>query len=303
MARIGFIGLGLMGRPMARRLIEAGHSLKVYNRSRKPVDEMVEIGAVPAGSPMETARGSEFTILMLPDSPDVEEVVLGEGGVAAGAERGSIVIDMSTVSPETERLIYRKLAQRGVRYLDAPVTGGTIGAERGTLVVMAGGDLDAFQASEPILRALGKYVYYMGPSGSGQLAKICNQVSVALSLLGACEALMLASKSGLDARKVVEAVSQGAGSSWQLTNLGPKIIDGDFRPGFKVEHLSKDLRIALEVSQRLSLPLPGAALVHQLLKSLVAKGWGSLGTQALAKVLEELAGHRVSAPRVGADES
>ncbi len=282
-----------MGKPMAKRLLEAGHHLRVYNRSRRPIDELAAQGATPTASPREAASGAEFVILMLPDTPEVLEVVLGVNGVVEGASPGTTVIDMSTVSPETERDIERRLADVGVKYLDAPVTGGTIGAEQGTLTIMVGGDYEAFRRAEPILSLLGRKIIYMGPSGSGQLAKLCNQVSVALSLLGTCEALLLASKAGLDLKKVLEAISTGAGSSWQLVNLGPRIMNRDFDPGFKAEHLAKDLRIVSETSHILSLPLPGTAVVYQLLKSLVAKGKGSLGTQALITVLEELASHRL----------
>ncbi|MEM0482669.1 MAG: NAD(P)-dependent oxidoreductase [Nitrososphaerota archaeon] len=302
MARIGFIGLGLMGRPMAKRLLAAGHVLKVFNRSRGPVEELASQGAEAAGSPEDAASGADYIILMLPDSKDVRMVVLGERGVVHGARPGSIVIDMSTISPAVEREIYESLRQREVGYLDAPVTGGTIGAEQGTLTIMVGGDHEVFKKAEPILRVLGQRIVYMGPIGSGQMTKICNQVSVALSLLGACEALLLASKAGLDLDKVIEVISSGAGSSWQLTNLGPAIVRRDFRPGFKAEHLLKDLRITLEIGQELTIPLPGTALMHQLFKSLAAKGEGALGTQAVIKVLEDLAGHVVSKSGRGAEE-
>jgi len=302
-AKIGFIGLGLMGRPMAKRLLAAGHELRVFNRSRPPVDELVRLGAEAANSPMGAARGSDYTILMLPDSKDVRGVVLGGSGVEQGAVAGSVVIDMSTISPATEREIYEALKKRGVGYLDAPVTGGTIGAERGTLVIMVGGDYEVFKSAEPILSVLGQKIVYMGPSGSGQLTKLCNQISVALSLLGTCEALLLASKVGLDLSKVIDVISTGAGSSWQLANLGPRIVEGDYRPGFKAEHLLKDLRITLEISQDHSLPLLGTGLMHQLFKSLVARGDGALGTQAVAKILEELAGHKISKSSRGAEES
>ncbi|MEM1922618.1 MAG: NAD(P)-dependent oxidoreductase [Nitrososphaerota archaeon] len=303
MARIGFIGLGLMGRPMAKRLLDAGHMLKVYNRSRAPVEELVKQGARAASSPKDAAEGSEYTILMLPDSGDVWNVALGEEGVVKGAAPGSIVIDMSTISPLTERRIAEELAKRGVKYLDAPVTGGTIGAEKGTLVIMVGGDYEAFNAAYDVLRVLGQKVVYMGASGSGQLTKLSNQISVALSLLGSCEALLFASKAGLDLGKVIEVIASGAGSSWQLANLGPKIVERDFRPGFKAEHLSKDLRITLEVAQELSLPLPGTALLHQLFKAVVARGDGVLGTQVLSKILEDLARHDLSKTLSGAEKS
>ena len=295
MSRVGFIGLGLMGKPMSKRILQAGHELTVFNRSKPPVEELVSLGARAAQSPREVAEKSEFVILMLPDSPDVEKVVLGENGVCEGAGEGSIVIDMSTVSPFTEIKIAEMLRQRGVYYLDAPVTGSTPAAEAGTLTIMVGGPREAFDRSLPILQCMGKNIHYMGNNGAGQFTKLCNQIAVSLNLLGTCEALLLASKAGLDPLKVIEVLGSGAGSSWQLVNLGPKIVAKDFTPGFKAEHLRKDLRILSEISEKLGLPLFGTTVVHQLIKSLVENGMGKCGTQSLITILEQLSRHRLAA--------
>lgn len=293
MQSVGFIGLGLMGKPMSKRLLKAGYSLTVYNRSRQPMEELRELGAGTASSPKEVAELSDVTITMLPDSQDVESVMLGKDGVIEGARSGSVVVDMSTISPFVTVMIYDRFREVGVQMLDAPVTGGTLGAEGGTLTIMVGGDRDAFERCLPIFLTLGKKVHYMGPSGSGQMTKLCNQVAVALSLLGACEALILASKAGLDLQKVLDVLSSGAASSWQLTNLGPRIIEGDLEPGFKAEHLQKDLRIVGEVSERLSVFMPGSSLAHELMKSLGAIGMGKKGTQSLILILEQLSSHRL----------
>jgi 3-hydroxyisobutyrate dehydrogenase len=294
MSRVGFIGLGLMGKPMSKRILQAGHELTVFNRSKAPVEELAALGARAAQSPREVAGKSEFVILMLPDSPDVEKVVLGGNGVCEGASEGSIVIDMSTVSPFTEIKIAEVLRQRGVCYLDAPVTGSTPAAEAGTLTIMVGGPREAFDRSLPILQCMGKNIHYMGNNGAGQFTKLCNQIAVSLNLLGTCEALLLASKAGLDPLKMIEVLGSGAGSSWQLVNLGPKIVAKDFTPGFKAEHLRKDLRILSEVSEQLGLPLFGTAVVHQLVKSLVENGMGKCGTQSLITILEQLSRHRLT---------
>jgi len=287
--RVGFIGLGLMGRPMARRLLAAGYGLTVHNRSRGPVEELASMGAVPAGSPREVAERSEVVILMLPDSAEVEQVVLGKDGLIEGLRAGSVVVDCSTVSPETEVRIAAKLKEIGVDYLDAPVTGSTPAAEGGTLTFMVGGERAAFERVLPILRHLGSRIEHMGPVGHGQLTKLCNQIAVAGNLLAAAEAVLFAKRVGLDPKRVIEVIGAGAASSWQLVNLGPKMVERDFRPGFKAVHLKKDLRIVMEVSERHSLPLPLASLAWQMVRSLVASGYGEQGTQAVIEVLERLA--------------
>ncbi len=287
--RVGFIGLGLMGKPMARRLLAAGYRLTVHNRSRRPVEELASMGAVPAESPREVAERSEVVLMMLPDSAEVEQVVLGKGGLVEGLRAGSVVIDCSTVSPETEVRIAARLKEMGVDYLDAPVTGSTPAAESGTLTFMVGGEREVLERALPILRHLGSRIEHMGPVGYGQLTKLCNQIAVAGNLLAAAEAILFAKRVGLDPRRVIEVIGAGAASSWQLLNLGPKMVEGDYRPGFKAAHLKKDLRIVMEVSERISLPLPLTSLAWQLVRSLVASGYGEQGTQAIIEIFERLA--------------
>ncbi len=283
----------MMGKRMARRLLRAGYSLVVHNRSRGPVEELAREGAEPAWSPREVAERVDVLITMVPDSPDVEKVLFGEGGVAESGKRGLIVVDMSTISPIKAREFAERLRERGIEMLDAPVSGGTIGAEQGTLTIMVGGRREVFEKVKPILSVLGKKITYMGGNGAGQSTKICNQVAIAGALLGVCESLLLANASGLDPMKVIDVLSGGAASSWQLINLGPKIVERDFEPGFKASHFRKDLRIAREIGEELDLPLLGAGMVYELLKSLEAEGLGEKGTQALALVLEKLASRRI----------
>ncbi len=292
--RVGFIGLGLMGRPMAKRLLAAGYRLTVYNRSRGSVEELASMGAVPAGSPREVAEKSEAVLLMLPDSAEVEQVVFGRDGLVEGLRAGSVVVDCSTVSPETEIRIAARLREIGVDYLDAPVTGSTPAAESGTLTFMVGGEREALEKVLPVLRHLGSRIEHMGPVGHGQLTKLCNQIAVAGNLLAAAEAILFAKRVGLDPKRVIEVIGAGAASSWQLVNLGPKMVERDFRPGFKAAHLKKDLRIVMEVSERHSLPLPLASLAWQMVRSLVALGYGEQGTQAVIEVLERLASGQTS---------
>jgi len=291
--RIGFIGLGVMGKPMAINLLRAGYPLTVWNRTRSKMDELIAMGANGANSPREVAERSDVVITMVSDSPDVEEVILGPNGVIHGARPGLIVIDMSTISPKVTRKISEELAKKGVRMLDAPVSGGEKGAKEATLSIMVGGPRDVFEECLPIFEVLGKKITYMGPSGMGQTAKLCNQVICALNIQAVCEGLMLGAKAGLDVRKLLEAVSAGAASSWMLVNLGPKMIERDFKPGFKIRHQQKDLRLALELAAELGLPLPGTALVHQILRIAEAEGLGEEGTQAAIVAMERIAGRRL----------
>jgi 3-hydroxyisobutyrate dehydrogenase len=287
--RIGFIGLGIMGRPMARDLLRAGFPLTVWNRSRPGIDAVVAEGAQEAGSPRAVAERSDIVITMVGDSPDVEQVALGPDGIIEGAHEGLVHIDMSTISPSVVRAIAERHGERGAEMLDAPVSGGEQGAIDGTLSIMVGGKQDVFERCRPVFEALGKTLVYCGPSGSGQVVKLCNQVVVALNNLALSEALVLAAKAGVAPATMIEAVRSGAGSSWAVQNLAPRILKGDFAPGFKVWHQQKDLRIALELARESSTPLPGTALVHQLFASLEAEGLGEEGTQALVKALEKLA--------------
>jgi 3-hydroxyisobutyrate dehydrogenase len=292
--RIGFIGLGIMGRPMAKHLIAAGHTLTVWNRSRPGIDDVVSAGATAADTPAAVAAASEVVFTMVGDSPDVEAIALGTGGIAEGASPGLIHVDMSTISPSVTRSIAEAYRAKGIEMLDAPVSGGEGGAINATLSIMVGGKREVFERVRPLFEALGKTITYCGPHGAGQTTKLCNQVAVAVTNLAVCEALVLAKKAGVPPKTMLEAIGGGAASSWQLLNLGPKMIDGDFRPGFKVWHQQKDLRLALEVARDNALPLPATALVAQLFASIEADGEREAGTQALVKALEKLGDVRVS---------
>ena len=287
---VGFIGLGIMGRPMAGHILQGGHSLTVYNRTRAKTDELRDRGAAVAASPAEVAAASEVVITMVSDTPDVEAVVAGPRGVLEGIRPGSVVVDMSTISPQAERALDARLRERGAALVDAPVSGGDVGARNATLAIMAGGDRQAFDRVLPILRLLGKTITWCGPSGSGQIAKLCNQILISLTLLGVSEALVFARKNGLDPGVMIEAISGGAAQSWQLTNLGPRIIKRDFAPGFMIDLVQKDLRLVLEACASSAVSLPATGLVHQLFGSAQARGAGREGTQGLAKVLERLSG-------------
>ena len=287
---VGFIGLGIMGQPMARNLLKAGFGLVVYTRTRRKADGLLAEGARWADSPAAVARQAPMVITMVADSPDVEQVVLGPQGVIEGVRPGGVVIDMSTVSPRVERAIAQQLATRGVAYMDAPVSGGSWGAIQGTLAIMVGGEEDAFRRVLPIFEAMGKSITYMGPSGAGQVTKLVNQVLVAVTLSGVAEALVFGAKAGADLLKTIEAVKGGAAGSWQLANLGPRIVKGDFAPGFMITLQLKDLRLILEMAQELALPLPLTALVAQIYRAAAVDGKGECGTQAVVTVLERLAG-------------
>jgi 3-hydroxyisobutyrate dehydrogenase len=286
--RIGFIGLGIMGRPMARHLLANGHSLTIWNRSRPGIEELVAAGAAEGRSPADVAGKSEVVFTMVGDSPDVEAVAFGPDGIFEGASPGLVHIDTTTMSPSVTRSIAERYAARGIELLDAPVSGGEGGAINATLSIMVGGEPEVFERCRPLLEVLGKTITYCGPSGAGQTVKLCNQVAVSVTNMAVCEALVLAAKAGVLPRTMLDAISGGAASSWQLLNLGPKMIEGDFRPGFKVWHQQKDLRLALEVARDNALPLPATSLVAQLFASVEADGEREAGTQALVKALEKL---------------
>ncbi len=289
--RTGFIGLGIMGRPMARNLLAAGYPLTVWNRSQPGIDALVADGAAAGESAADVAAKSDVVISIVGDSPDVEQVA---AGIAEGGRPGLVHIDMTTMSPAVTRSMAERYAEAGIEMLDAPVSGGQQGAVNGTLSIMAGGVQEVFERCRPIFDVLGKTIVYCGPGGSGQVVKLCNQVVVGLNNLAMSEALVLAAKAGVAPATMIEAVRSGAGSSWALQNLAPLVLAGDFSPGFKIAHQQKDLRLALEVANESSTPLPGTALVHQLFAALEADGRGEDGTQALVQVLEKLANARVA---------
>jgi 3-hydroxyisobutyrate dehydrogenase len=291
--RIGFIGLGIMGRGMARSILKAGFPLRVWNRTASRIDELAAEGAGPASSPGDLAFHSDIIITCVSDTPDVEQVLLGEGGVIHGARPGSLVIDMSTISPRATQRIAAHLAERHIHMLDAPVSGGSEGAARGTLSIMVGGDVTQFERALPVFQAMGTTITHLGPVGAGQTTKLVNQILVVGHALAMSEALLFAQAGGVDLRKALEAVSGGAAGSWMLSNRGPQILARDWRPGFTIDLQQKDLRLVLQEADRLGVPLPGTALIHQLYRTLQARGLGHEGNHALIKALENLAGIEV----------
>lgn len=287
--KTAWIGLGVMGGPMARHLLDAGHDVRVYTRTRAKALDLESVGAVWAGSPAEAASGAEVVCTMVGFPSDVEEVVLGAEGVLAGMDEGAILIDFTTSSPELARGIAEAAASKGVGSLDAPVSGGDVGARNAALSIMVGGERAVFDRARPLLEKLGKTVVHQGPAGSGQHTKMVNQVLIATNMIGVCEALLYAQRAGLDPETVLKSVSGGAAASWALSHLAPRILSDDLEPGFYVEHFIKDMGIALEESRRLALKLPGLELAHQLYSRLAAMGGARQGTQALIRALGELA--------------
>jgi 3-hydroxyisobutyrate dehydrogenase len=277
---------------MAGHLQRAGYPLTLYNRTPGKTDELAAAGARVARSPAEMASAAEVILVVVTDSADVEEDVEGPGGVIEGIRPGSIVVDLSTISPATEKRLDARLREKGACLLDAPVSGGDVGARNATLAIMVGGDQAAFERVRPILEALGKSITHCGAVGNGQLTKLSNQILVGVTLLGVSEALLFAQRSGLDPEVMVRAVEGGAAASWQLSNLGPRILRGDFAPGFMVDLMQKDLRLVMETAARGGAPLPATSLVRQLFLSAQAHGEGRQGTQILGKVVQRLAGDR-----------
>lgn len=290
MTTVGYIGLGLMGAPMARNLMKAGHKLVVHNRSRAIVDQLAAEGATPAFSPREVAAQVDVVFTNLPDSPDVELVALGPDGILSGAHTGLIMVDNSTIKPETSRRIAARLAEAGVAALDAPVSGGDIGAKAGTLTIMVGGPEEAFNKTLPLLQAIGKTITYIGESGAGQVTKAANQIMVVAQMIGMAEALVLAQKSGVDPQRVVAAISRGAAQCWALDNKAPRIFRRELGPGFKAYMQHKDINIVLDTGNTYGVPLPLTAIAQQLYRAMLAAGNEGLDNSAVITVLEALAG-------------
>jgi 2-hydroxy-3-oxopropionate reductase len=293
---IGFIGLGVMGKPMARNLMAAGHELVVHSRTRADVDELVGEGATAASSPREVGEKCDTTIAMLPDSPQVEEVFGGEDGVLAGAGPGSLVIDMSTISPVVTRALAARAAERRVGYVDAPVSGGDVGAREGTLSIMAGGSEEDFERARPLFEALGKTVVHVGPVGAGQVVKACNQVVVALTIEAVGEALVLGSKAGVDPATIIQVLSGGLAANRVMEVRGRNFLEHDFEPGFRIDLHHKDLGIALSAAREYGVALPATAAVSEMLQALRARGMGDRDHSALLTLIEDLAQHTIGAP-------
>ncbi len=287
--RVGFIGLGIMGAPMARNAMKAGYPMTVYNRTAEKARPLAEAGAEVADSPAAVAAASDVSLSCVSDTPDVLEVVLDEQrGVVAGAHEGLIHVDCSTVAPSAGRTCHEALAAKGAGFIDAPISGGDVGARKGTLSIMCGGRRHHFDRARPVLETMGRTITYCGEPGAGYLVKLCNQVLGALHLVAAAEALALAKASGVDLKAMLEAVSSGAAGSWMLENLAPKMVAGDFAPGFFVDYQLKDLDLAHGAAHELGVPLPGAALAETLFRAASAQGHGRDGTQALFAVIEKL---------------
>jgi 3-hydroxyisobutyrate dehydrogenase len=289
---IGFIGLGIMGFPMAKRLVEAGHRVTAYNRSASKAQDLAKLGATAAATPRDAAKGAEVVISIVTDSPDVEQVLLGPDGAVHGAAKGALFVDMSTIAPETARRVGAALREKGIGFLDAPVTGGDVGAREGTLAILVGGEKADLERAREVFQVLGRRITHCGPPGAGQTVKACNQILCAMNMTGICEALLLAQRSGVDPALVVEALTPGAGGSWALEKLGPRIAKGDFAPGFMVDLMAKDLGIVRDAAAKAGLKLEGAALAQANFAENRSAGEGRLGTQAMFKALERRAGRK-----------
>ncbi len=287
--RIGFIGLGIMGQGMARNLLEAGFDVTVWNRTASKMAPLVDAGAQEAESPADVAARSDIVITCVSDTPDVEEVILGQNGVIEGVQEGALVVDMSTISPQATRDIAAKLSEKGVHMLDAPISGGSEGAEKGTLSIMVGGDAEQVERAMPAFEAMGKAITHVGDGGAGQTVKLVNQILVVINMWAVGEAMLFAQAGGLDLQKTLDAVTQGAAGSWMLSNRGPQVAERDWRPGFTIDLQQKDLRLVLEAADQMGVPALGTATVFNLYRTLQAQGLGSEGNHALVKALENLA--------------
>jgi 2-hydroxy-3-oxopropionate reductase len=293
MLKVGYIGLGLMGKPIAMNILKAGFSLVVHNRSREKVKELVQEGAVEAFSPAEVASQVDVVFTNLPDSPDVEKIVLGENGIIFGGKPGLIFVDNSTIKPAVARTIAISLAEEGILALDAPVSGGDIGAMNGTLTIMVGGPSEALEKVRPIFEVMGKTITHIGDAGSGQIAKAANQIMVAAQMVAMGELLMFAQKSGADPVKVVEAIRGGAAQCWTLDVKPPRLFSGNRQPGFKASMQSKDLNIVMETAKEYGIPLPSCAIDQQLYQSMLQNNLGNLDNSAIISIFENLANEKL----------
>ena len=286
---VGFIGLGIMGRGMARNIANAGFPLFVYNRTASRMTELADVGAKPTTSPADVARHCDIIITCVSDTPDVEAVIAGPDGVIHGLKPGALVIDMSTISPQATIALAEQIRTHGGTMLDAPISGGSEGAAKGTLSIMVGGNEDDFTRALPVFQAMGKNIVHVGAQGAGQTVKLVNQILVVGNALAMSEALLFAQAGGVDLQKALTAVSGGAAGSWMLSNRGPQILNRDWRPGFTIDLQQKDLRLVLAAADGVGVPLPGTALIFQLYRTLQQAGLGHEGNHALVKALEQLA--------------
>ena len=286
-SRIGFIGTGVMGLSMARNLMKAGYGLTVHNRTEHRARPLIDEGALWAPTPSDAAAGSDAVITIVGFPSDVESVYLGEEGILKGAAAGTLLIDMTTSSPLLAKRLYDEAGTRGMTMIDAPVSGGDRGAREGTLSIMAGGDEKAFEAALPLFRAMGGNVVLQGGPGAGQHTKMANQIAIASGMIGVCEALAYSERAGLDPSRVLDSISGGAAGSWSLSNYGPRILKGDFRPGFYIKHFVKDMELAVQSAHDMAFDLPGLDLALRLYRELLDQGRGEEGTQALFRLVRE----------------
>jgi 3-hydroxyisobutyrate dehydrogenase len=280
---IGFIGLGVMGKSMARNLLNEGFNLLIYTRTKEKATDLVEMGAKWVDSPRYVAQKANTVITMVGYPSDVEEIYLGEEGLINHCNKNTYLIDMTTSTPTLAKRIFEVANEKGLHALDAPVSGGDIGAREGKLAIMVGGNPQAFEACSPVFEALGKNIVYQGEAGSGQHTKMCNQIAIASNMVGICEAIVYAEKAGLNPGTVLQSISTGAAGSWSLSNLAPRILKGDFAPGFYIKHFIKDMKIALEEAENLGIEVPGLSLAKKMYEQLAEKGEENSGTQALYK--------------------
>lgn len=292
--KIGFIGLGIMGRGMVQNLLNAGYIVTIWNRTENRMMPFVEAGALVGVNPADVAAKSDITLICVSDTPDVEAVILGDNGVIQGAKPGSLVVDHSTISPVATKALAAELALKGVYMLDAPISGGSEGAAKGTLSIMVGGEAAQFARALPVFEAMGKTITHVGETGAGQTVKLVNQILVVVTMMGVSEALLFAQAGGLDLEKTLTAVSGGAAGSWSLSNRGPQMIQRDWRPGFTIDLQQKDLRLVLEAADQFGVPTLGTSAVFQLYRTLQQQGLGGDGNHALVKALEHLAGFEIN---------
>ena len=290
---VGFVGLGIIGRGMVQNLLDAGFPVRVWNRTTERMDPFVESGATAGSDPADVAAHAGIVITCVSDTPDVQEVILGARGVLAGAKAGSLVIDMSTISPSVTRKIAARLQEKGVHMLDAPISGGSEGAANGTLSIMIGGEAEQVERATPAFQAMGRTITHVGPTGAGQTVKLVNQIVVVVNMLAVGEGLLFAQAAGVDLQKTLDAITGGAAGSWMLANRGPQVIARDWRPGFMIDLQQKDLRLALDAADEMGVPLLGTGTVFQLFRTLQKAGLGAEGNHALVKALENLAGFEI----------
>ena len=292
--KIGYAGMGIMGRGMAGCLLRDGHDVMVWNRTKSRTDDLVAAGSSVADTPAALAAACDIVMVCVSDTPDVEEVTLGDAGLIHGLTEGQLVVDHSTISASATRRLADAVGEVGARWVDAPVSGGSEGAERGTLSIMAGGDDEDVARARPLMESYGSSITHVGPIGAGQMVKQVNQVLVVVNGLAVSEALLLAKAGGLDLDATIEAVKGGGAGSWMLANRGPQVVDRDWRPGFTIDLQQKDLRLVLESADELAVPLPATSLVFQLYRALQRRGLGHEGNHAIVKALEEMSGLEVS---------